>query len=116
MNIHAAPASTADLRPAHTCHQCGTTYHAHRSTSRFCSPVCRLRNHRKPAPARPDVLRAWLLRRSFAGRVGPTTVALTVPLALALGDWNEWNPNAALTAEGFRARLKELAILFKAPA
>jgi len=33
-----------------TCKHCGEKYHAKRSDSKFCSPACRVANHRKPNP------------------------------------------------------------------
>jgi hypothetical protein len=95
---------------AHVCEQCGITYHAQRSTSRFCSAACRLRHHRRAPREHRDLLRQWLLRRSYAGQVGAGKVALTVPPDVALADWNEWNPGAALGLADFRARLKRLSI------
>ena len=36
------------------CDECGRPFEAKRSTARFCSSKCRLRNHRRLTPMAPD--------------------------------------------------------------
>lgn len=119
-----APATTPARRPAgreRTCEQCAATYRAPRSTSRFCSPACRKRAHRGTATTdtrTQDLLHRWLLRRSYAGQIGPwnsrnprrPVYALTFPRALALAEWNGWNPGASMTDEAFASSLATLGI------
>lgn len=53
-----------------SCDLCGAAYHAARSTARFCSTTCRMRNHRAEKAVTPEVtaLRAWLVKRGFASK------------------------------------------------
>lgn len=125
MNTNVASATTPALRPAgreRICAQCTTTYRAPRASSLYCSPACRLRSHRGTPSTDGkalDLLRRWLLRRSYAGQIGPVNnrnprpavYALTVPRALALNEWNGWNPGAAMSEDEFRQKLKELHFL-----
>lgn len=124
MTINVAPATNPRLRPAgreRTCTQCATTYRAPRASSRFCSPACRKRAHRGSATTdvrTTDLLRRWLLRRSYAGQIGPVNCrnprppvyALTVHRGLALEEWNSWNPGASMTDEAFASSLDQLGI------
>lgn len=124
MNTTVAPATTPALRKGRTrtCEQCSSTYRAPRSTSRFCTPACRKRAHRgttTTAHCRTlDLLHRWLLRRSYAGQVGPVNrkdprrlvYALSVPLGMALEEWNSWNPGASMTEPAFAASLQQLQL------
>lgn len=104
-----------------TCAQCGGVYRAPRSTSRYCSDKCRQRGHRGAEGLDSktlDLLRRWLLRRTYAGQIGPAnrrdprpaTYAMTVSRTFALDEWNAWNPGAAITAEVFATALDRLDI------
>jgi hypothetical protein len=104
-----------------TCEQCGATYRAPRATSRFCTPACRKRAHRGTAATDQGtlgLLRRWLLRRSYAGVIGPANsrdprrpvYALTVPRTLALDEWNRWNPGASTTDAALASNLEKLGI------
>lgn len=124
MNTPVATATNPAMRPAgreRTCEQCSSFYRAARATARYCSPVCRKRAHRGSATtdARSlDLLRRWLLRRSYAGKIGPVNsrnprapvFALTVPRAVTLEEWNSWNPGAAMTEPAFATSLERLGI------
>ena len=124
MNTHVAPATAPRLRPAgreRTCAQCTATYRAPRATSRYCTPACRKRAHRGTACTEGtvlDLLRRWLLRRSYAGQIGPVNrrdprppvYALTVPRGLALEEWNGWNPGASMTDDAFASSLERLGV------
>lgn len=103
------------------CAQCGSVYRAARATSVYCSDTCRKRAQRGALPIDnrlADLLRRWLLRRSYAGQIGPTNgrdprpaiFGLTVPRALAMEEWNRWNPGAAMTDETFQSILSGLSI------
>lgn len=119
MNTVEAPASPTG-RERH-CAQCSTAYHAPRATSLYCSPRCRKRAHRghEDTDSRTlDLLRRWLLRRTYAGKIGPVNgrdprapiYALTVPRSLAMEEWNGWNPGASMTDAAFVAALDQLGI------
>jgi hypothetical protein len=103
------------------CAQCSTTYRAPRATSRYCTPACRKRANRgSPITDRKrlDLLRRWLLRRSYAGQIGPINrrdprppiYALSVPREAAWEEWNQWNPGAAMTVGTFASSLDQLGI------
>jgi len=122
MNIPEASASTvAPMGRERICAQCNDTYRAPRVSSLYCSAKCRLRAHRGTEVTEGktlDLLRRWLLRRNYAGQIGPVNrrdprppvYALTVARAFALGEWNGWNPGAAMTEEAFASALDGLAI------
>jgi len=124
MNTSVAPAASPALRPAgreRTCRQCTTIYRAPRATSRFCSPACRKRSHRGSATTNQksqELLQRWLLRRSYAGQIGPVNrrdprppvYALTMPRGLVLEEWNVWNPGASMTESAFASSLNGLGI------
>jgi hypothetical protein len=104
------------------CAQCGSVYRAARASSVYCSATCRKRAQRGAPPVdnrTADLLRRWLLRRSYAGQIGPTNsrdprppvFGLTTPRALALEEWNRWNPGASMTDDAFVAMLSGLTIL-----
>lgn len=103
------------------CAQCTSTYRAPRVSSLYCSAKCRLRAHRGTEVTEGktlDLVRRWLLRRTYAGQIGPVNrrdprppvYALTVSRAFALGEWSGWNPGAAMTEEAFASALDGLAI------
>lgn len=120
MNTTTSPAT--DVGTERTCQQCATTYRAPRTTSRYCADSCRKRASRGVTPSAPketDLLRRWLVHRSYAGQINaankrnprPAVYGLTVPDDLARGEWNEWNPEAALSEAAFKARLKAIEIV-----
>ena len=59
------------------------------------------------------------MHRSYAGQITgantrnprPAVFGLTVPTAMAREEWNDWNPEAALTEAAFTARLKAIEIV-----
>ena len=104
-----------------TCVQCGAPYRSPRNSSLYCSAACRKRAQRGSSTAvgpTLDLLQQWLLRRTYAGKIGPVNrrdprravYALTVPRALASSEWNAWNPGAAMTEEAFARALARLGI------
>jgi hypothetical protein len=122
MNTSGASAPSAVLRGRErACAQCNAVYRSPRATSRYCTPKCRKRAHRGTEDTDGktlDLLSRWLLRRTYAGQIGPTNrrdprapvYALTVPRAFALGEWNGWNPGAAMTEEAFASALDRLDV------
>lgn len=122
MNIPEASASTtARAGRERTCAQCSGTYRAPRATSRYCSDRCRQRGHRGVGDTDGktlDLLRRWLLRRTYAGQIGPVNrkdprapiYALTVPSAFALEEWNGWNPGASMSVDAFSSALHRLGV------
>ena len=95
------------------CAPCGTTYTAHRSTSRYCSPACRKRASRGTESYAFDLgaLRKALHLLGFAGPIGQSSQwGLTVPRSHALAEVNtRWPP--AMTEDEFSACLKALNII-----
>jgi hypothetical protein len=93
------------------CDSCGTAYIAQRSTSRFCSSVCRRRNGGRPAPPRPprvtedsallDAARAEL---AAVGRVGTWQGQAVLLLAEAMCTDQTAAAMAAISKEFLRAR------------
>jgi hypothetical protein len=117
----ASASSVARKGRERTCAQCSAVYRAPRASSRYCSDRCRKRAQRGTPDTDGqtlDLLRRWLLRRSYAGQIGPVNrkdprpavYALTVPRALALDEWNRWNPGASLTEPAFASSLDRLGI------
>ena len=115
-NIPTTPSGTP-----RTCQQCATSYRAPRATSRYCAAPCRLKAHRGVTPSAPketDLLRRWLVHRSYAGQINaankrnprPAVYGLTVPTDMAREEWNDWNPEAALSETAFITRLKAIEI------
>ncbi|MBB6123244.1 hypothetical protein [Sphingobium subterraneum] len=117
MSISAAQAVTAPSRPMgrqSVCAPCGATYHARRSTSRYCSAGCRKRASRGNDcyAFNLGALRNALHLLGFAGpiRQGSSQWGLTVPRSHALAEVNRrWPP--ALSDEDFVACLKALDIV-----
>lgn len=122
MNIPEASVSTpARVGRERLCAQCSAVYRAPRASSRYCSAKCRQRGHRGTEDADGktlNLLRRWLLRRTYAGQLGPVNsrdprppvYALSVSRSFALEEWNGWNPGAAMTEAAFSAALVRLAI------
>jgi hypothetical protein len=122
MTIPEASASTTTRAGRErTCAQCSGTYRAPRATSRYCSPRCRQRGHRGASDTDGktlDLFRRWLLRRTYAGQIGPVNrrdprppvYALTVPSAFVLEEWSTWNPGASMTSEAFATALDRLSV------
>lgn len=122
MNIpEASVSNVAPMGRERICAHCSAAYRAPRRSSLYCSAKCRLRAHRGTEDTNSnalDLLRRWLLRRTYAGQIGPANrrdprapvYALTVSRAFALGEWNGWNPGAAMTEEAFASALDGLAI------
>lgn len=113
--------TTAPRGRERTCAQCNATYRSPRNSSLYCNPTCRKRSQRGTEPTDSkslDLLRRWLLRRTFAGQIGPVNrkdprpavYALTVPRAFALEEWNGWNPGASMTSEAFAAALDRMEV------
>lgn len=103
------------------CVQCSGTYRAARATAAYCSATCRKRSQRQTPPTdlrTSGLLHRWLMRRTYAGQIGPTNrrdprpavYGLTVPRAMALEDWNRWNPGASMTDEAFQGALNTIGI------
>ena len=120
MNNTTSPTATPGTE--RTCLQCATPYRAPRATSRYCAPPCRLKAHRGATPSTPketDLLRRWLLGRSYAGQITgankrnprPPVFGLTVPTAMAREEWNDWTPDAPLSEAAFNDRLKAIEIV-----
>ena len=96
-----------------TCQQCSASYKAPRATSRYCAAPCRLKAHRGVTPSAPketDLLRRWLVHRSYAGQINAASYGLTVPNDMARGEWNDWSPEPALSETAFLQRLKAIEI------
>jgi hypothetical protein len=121
MNISGCSGGPSTRGRERSCEQCSATYKAPRASSRFCSPACRKRAHRGSAGTdtkTEDLLRRWLLRRSYAGQIGPSNrrdprrpvYALTVPCQFVLEEWNGWNPGASMTGPAFSKSLERLGI------
>jgi hypothetical protein len=95
------------------CDQCGSAYIAQRSTSRFCSGLCRRRNGGRPAPPRPprelsEASRAFLAavraELEAAGRLGTWQGQALLLLAEAMCIDQPPAALAALSKEFLRAR------------
>jgi hypothetical protein len=82
-----------------TCKQCGTLYHAIRSTSVYCSTACRNQAFRGVVPSNPDaddILLKRLTAMGYVGKIGPVNsrdprsevYGLTVPRSYALAELN----------------------------
>lgn len=57
-----------------------------------------------------DLLRRWLVHRSYAGQINAASYGLTVPNDTARGEWNDWSPEPALSETAFLTRLKAIEI------
>jgi hypothetical protein len=117
MNTVAAPAARTVGREQ-SCDQCGATYRARRSTSRYCTPACRQRaHHGSPgsSPEKANTVHGWLLRRGFAGKIGPVNrrdprpaiYGLTVPRSHALAEFNHEHRAPIMRPGEYRLSLRD---------
>lgn len=114
--IDVASAAAPAARPAHRCNHCGAHYSARRSTARYCSSNCRVAAHREAepespaaAPEEPPPVLQWLVASSYAGRVTHEAAiyGLTVPVSVAVAEWNDKFPAASLAESRLRAVVRE---------
>jgi hypothetical protein len=117
------PVPIEDFTMMRNCDSCGTAYIAQRSTSRFCSSVCRRRNGGAPAPPRPPQARseasAALLavtraELQAAGMLKSVLGQAALKLAEALGNPDETAGGVAALSRELRATMA--AVLQCAPA
>ncbi|WP_070158130.1 hypothetical protein [Sphingobium phenoxybenzoativorans] len=102
------------------CEQCGSTYRAKRSTSRFCTDTCRQSKRRGVDPRKDEILFKRLSHMGLVGQTGPwkpgkgeTVHALLAPATYALDELNaRYNRPTAISKTVASMSLKD-ALLAK---